>query len=106
MLERLVIDAGFEVVVSVQHWAEAVQHVTDVTVDVVIVDLELAGTVGVRIIPILRAAAPSCEVIAISPLEGLNLVALEMGACEVVSSSDLRGVTAALRRVATAQTSA
>jgi DNA-binding NtrC family response regulator len=103
VLERTVGDAGFEVVSSVRHWAEAVERVADLAVDVVIVDLAQTGSVGVRVIPVLRSAAPSCQVIAVSPLKEIDLAVLEAGAAEVVQPTDLRPLTAALERIAVAR---
>jgi DNA-binding NtrC family response regulator len=103
VLEHTVEDAGFEVVSSVRHWTEAVERAADLAVDVVIVDLAQTGSVGVRVIPVLRSAAPSCEVIAVSPLKEIDLAVLEAGAAEVVQPTDLRPLTAALERIAVAR---
>jgi DNA-binding response OmpR family regulator len=100
VLERTVAAAGFEVVGTVRHWTEAVERVVDLTVDVVIVDLALTGSVGVRVIPVLRSAAPSCEVIALSPLKEIDLAVFDAGAVEVVQPTDLRPLVAALERIA------
>jgi CheY-like chemotaxis protein len=103
VLERTAEDAGFEVVSTVRHWTEAVERVADLGVDVAIVDLAQAGSVGVRVIPVLRSAAPSCQVIALSPLKEIDLAALEAGAGDVVQPTDLRPLTAALDRIAAAR---
>lgn len=100
VLAHAVEAAGFEVVGMVGHWVEAVERVADLTVDVAVVDLALTGSVGVRLISVLRAAAPSCAVIALSPLEEIDLLVLEAGADEVVQPTDLRPLTAALERIA------
>jgi ActR/RegA family two-component response regulator len=100
VIERTLADAGFEVVARVRHWSEAVERVTELAVDVAVVDLALTGSVGVRVVPVLRSASPSSRVIAISPLEDIDLALLEAGAAEVVRPSDLRPLSAALRRIA------
>jgi DNA-binding NarL/FixJ family response regulator len=100
VVERTARDAGFEVVGTVRHWTEAVERAADLAVDVVIVDLALTGSVGVRVIPVLRSAAPSCDVIALSPLKEIDLALLEAGAAEVVQATDLRPLAAALLRIA------
>jgi DNA-binding NarL/FixJ family response regulator len=99
VLERCVTDAGLEVIAEVGHWTEAVARIAELDVDVAIVDLSLAGSMGVRLIEVLRTADPSCEVVALSPLEEIDLVAFEAGASEVVQPSDLRPLTAALQRL-------
>jgi DNA-binding response OmpR family regulator len=103
VLERTVSDAGFEVVAKVHHWSEAVERVADLGVDVAIVDLALTGTVGVRVVSVLRSAAPTSEVIVLSPLRDVDLASLDAGATEVVYPTDLRPLTAALQRIATAR---
>jgi DNA-binding NarL/FixJ family response regulator len=103
VLERCATDAGLEVIAQVGHWTEAVARVAELDVDVAVVDLSLAGSIGVRLIEVLRTADPACEVIALSPLEEIDLAALEAGALEVVQPSDLRPLTAALERLVAAQ---
>jgi DNA-binding NarL/FixJ family response regulator len=106
VLERTAADAGFEVVGKVRHWSEAVERVADLSVDVVVVDLALAGSVGVRLVTVLRSAAPSCEVIVVSPLRDIDLASLEAGAAEVVHPTDLRPLATALRGIAAARSHA
>jgi DNA-binding response OmpR family regulator len=96
-LERIVTDAGLTVVAKVRHWSEAVERVAETVVDVAIVDLALAGSVGVRLISVLRTASPTTQVIVLSPLEAVDLAALDAGAIEVVQPTDLRPLAAALR---------
>lgn len=100
VLARTALDAGFEVVSRSRHWTDAVEAAADLAVDVAIVDLALAGTVGVRVVPVLRSAAPGCEVLVVSPLSDIDLSPLEAGAAEVVAPTDLRPLAAALRRIA------
>jgi DNA-binding response OmpR family regulator len=71
----------------------------EATVPCTVIDLALTGSLGVRIVSVLRAAAPGCEIIAISPLENVDLAVLEAGAIEVVHPDDLRPLTAALKRI-------
>jgi DNA-binding NarL/FixJ family response regulator len=94
------------VVGKVRHWSEAVERVADLSVDVVVVDLALAGSVGVRLVTVLRSAAPSCEVIVVSPLRDIDLASLEAGAAEVVHPTDLRPLATALRGIAAARSHA
>jgi DNA-binding response OmpR family regulator len=96
-LRGLVEDAGFEVVAAVRRWSEAVERAVDTPADVAVVDLALAGTIGVRLLAVLRTAAPSTTLVAVSPLPDIDLVALEAGARAVVHPDDLRPVGATLR---------
>jgi DNA-binding response OmpR family regulator len=104
VLERTVTDAGYEVIGKVRHWSEAVERVAGSGVDVAILDLALTGTMGMRVISVLRSADPECQVIALSPLQEVGLATLEAGAVEVVQPTDLRPLTASLRRIAAART--
>jgi DNA-binding response OmpR family regulator len=106
VLGRLVGDAGFEVVAAVRHWSDAVERAAHLGVDVVIVDLALTGTIGVRVIAVLRSAAPTSQIIALSPLRDVDLAVYEAGAVEVVHPTDLRPLSAALGRIAAARTNA
>ena len=100
VLHRAITDAGFDVVCVVGRWSEAVERIAELSVEVAVIDLALTGSIGVRLVPVLRAAAPGCEIIAISPLENIDLTVLEAGAIEVVHPDDLRPLTAALKRIA------
>jgi NADPH:quinone reductase-like Zn-dependent oxidoreductase len=72
-------------------------------IDVVVVHLAATGSVGVRLIPALHAVCPECQVIVISPLGGIDPVLVELGAV-VVSPTDLRPLTAALKHVLESRT--
>jgi ActR/RegA family two-component response regulator len=100
VLQRAITDAGFDVVCAVGRWSEAVERIAELSVEAAVIDLALTGSLGVRIVPVLRAAAPGCGIIAISPLENIDLAVLEAGAVEVVHPDDLRPLTAALKRIA------
>jgi ActR/RegA family two-component response regulator len=58
-LDRAVADAGFVVAVAVSRWVAAVEAVVETPVDVAIIDLALAGRLGVRLVSMLRTAAPA-----------------------------------------------
>jgi ActR/RegA family two-component response regulator len=99
VLRRTVVDAGAEVVVHEHRWPEAVHLAANHAPDVAVVDLAVAGSAGVRIVPVLRAAVPGCEVVVVTPLSELDAAARELGALEVVRPHDLRPLTAALARL-------
>lgn len=65
----------------------------------IVVDLDLSGVLGLRIVPALLVASPGSAVIAISPFEGLRDKVLEAGAVAMFDPSDLRLLDACLRWV-------
>lgn len=105
-LERAVADAGFEVAAVVSRWMAAVEWAVQFPVDAVVVDLALAGKLGVRLVATLRAAAPTTPVIVVTPLSAIDLVSIEAGAVEVVDPSDLRPLVHALLRIGAERTHA
>jgi ActR/RegA family two-component response regulator len=90
---------GAQVVAHEHRWADAVRRATDLNPDVAIVDLAVAGSVGVRIVPVIRSAVPGCEVVVVAPFPELGAAARRAGAYEVVRASDLRPLAAALVRL-------
>lgn len=101
VLRRTVEAAGFELIAMVKGWPKAVQRVADEGVDLVVVDIAQAGSLGLRLIEVLHLASPRCRVIVLDSLGDIQLAALEAGAFEVVAGDDLRPLTAALQRIAT-----
>ncbi len=102
-LEHTVRQAGLEVVANVSLWSRALQALADTTVDVVIVDIAMAGTVGIRIVNVLHAIAPHCKVIVITPDAHMATALRDHGAYAVVSGTDLRPLGMALRRIKASQ---
>jgi hypothetical protein len=86
-----------EIVAKVRHWSEAVERVADTAVDVAVVDLALAGSVGVRLIRCCGRPRrrPGHRRLAAG---GGRPAALEAGAIEVVSRPTCGRSTAALPR--------
>lgn len=72
---------------------------------VAIVDLALLGVEGVRTLARIREATPDTVLIVSSPLGGVHVAAIEMGAAQVVSEGDVAGVRAALAEAGWSSTS-
>ncbi len=98
-VERAVTAAGFEVVANVSRWSAALQTLADVSIDVVVLDLALAGSVGIRIVGVLQAVAPNVEVIVLTPFANIDPELRRSGAFSVIDPSDLRPLGLALRRL-------
>lgn len=101
-LAQVLTEAGFEEPAVVARWADAVEQVAITSVDVVVVDLALVGALGLRVVTVMKAVAPACEVIIVSPLPHIDADALAAGAAAVVHPSDLRPLRVALRRLTVA----
>jgi ActR/RegA family two-component response regulator len=99
VLRFTVAAAGVEIVAEEHRWPQAVHLAADLAPDVVVVDLAVAGSAGLRIVSVLRSAVPGCEVVVVTPLPELDAPAREVGALEVVRPEDLRPLTAALARL-------
>ncbi len=92
--------AGFTVAAETDRGSEAVRLAGELRPDIAIIHLALLGTLGLRLIPTLQAAAPGCLVIGISPLDTLVEAALDAGAHAVIVEDDLRGLTGELQAIA------
>ncbi|HEX2027821.1 MAG TPA: response regulator [Nitriliruptorales bacterium] len=98
VLMAILDDAGFLLVGRAQRGVEAVELAAARPSDVLLLDLAVAGPLGLRIIPAIHLAAPNCAVIVLSPLDTLDAASLEAGAFAVVGQRDLRGLREALER--------
>jgi DNA-binding response OmpR family regulator len=95
-LDRL----GFRVVGETTRGLEAVALAGETGTDLVVLDLALTGTLGLRLIPVLLAAAPDAVVVGVSQARSFDVAALEAGAHAVVGPSDLRHLRGVLDAVA------
>jgi DNA-binding response OmpR family regulator len=93
---RRAASAGVEVVGVTDHWPTAMELVVEHEVHALVVDIATVGRVGLRLVPAMRQLAPWCEVMVITPLDSVDLAALEAGASVVCGPSDLRPLAAAL----------
>lgn len=86
--------------VIVGRWTEALEQLVEEVFEFVLLDLDMVGVPGVRLIGMVQAAAPNATIVVISELEVIDLAALEAGASLVVRPSDLRPLQEMVRHVA------
>lgn len=99
-LQEAILRSGVELAATVEAWPALLGKVVHLRADVAVVDLALAGRAGVRLIAAIRVMVPSCEVVLLSELRGIDLAAIEAGAHTIVDPADLRPLTAALAELA------
>jgi len=83
---------GLEVAAAVASASEAIVAAERSKPGLVVIDLVLAGELGLGVVSALRAAAPECAVVVVVPpaFITLQLDAVASGAMTLVESSDLR----------------
>lgn len=83
---------GLQVAATVASATEAIAAAERSKPDLVVIDLVLAGELGLGVVSALRAAAPGCAVVVVVPpaFITLQLDAVASGAMTLVESSDLR----------------
>lgn len=67
--------------------------------DVAVIDVAVAGAVGIEIVSLIRTLAPETEIIAIVPFPELRDSLISLGAGAVLVDSDLRLLPGILREV-------
>lgn len=72
--------------------ADAVAMARSLHPDLVVLDIEFSGMSGLESIPRVRAGCPGARVVAISTGELVPNLCLGVGACAVVTASDLDGL--------------
>ena len=92
--------AGFVTVAHVDRGIETLAAVADAEPDLVVVDVALVGTVGLRLIGMIKDLAPHTTAVALSPFATIDLAVLEAGADAVVPMDDLRALHELLRTAA------
>ncbi len=85
---------GLKVAAAVASAAEAISAVAVARPTLVVIDLALAGDLGLGVIAALHEAAPACAVVVVVPPAFVELQpeAVASGAMTLVDSSDLRGL--------------
>jgi DNA-binding NarL/FixJ family response regulator len=84
-----VVDRGIDAVaVSAQHRA-----------NLVVLDISLAGGLGLRLLSVLRAARPEVRIVVLTPFRTLDVAAVEAGADAVLEIDDLSGLREELHRL-------
>lgn len=90
---------GMQLLKPVASAAEALTAAGRHLPDVVVLNLNLSGVLGVRIVPALLAASPASAIIAISPFIRLRDKVVTSGAVAMFDPEDLRLLDACLRWV-------
>ena len=98
-LRHVVHTSGFAVVAQLDRGIETLPAVADAHPDLVVVDVALVGTVGLRLFGMIKELAPGATVVALSPFATIDVHVLEAGADAVVSVDDLRGLQEAIDHV-------
>ena len=78
---------------------DVVEHVRPRLPDLIVLELALAGALGLGIVPALLAAVPGTAVILLSPFGALREAALGAGAYDLVDGDDLRELRRCVRRL-------
>lgn len=101
-VEAILTRSGFEVVGSFGSVPETLLAAELSAPDVIVLDLALAGDLGLRVIAALQAARPGCAVVVLSPFASLRGSTLEAGAYDFVPDPglDLRELERCIRRLA------
>lgn len=102
----LVTACGFEVVAELDLAVSAVPAAELVGPTLVLLNLSSPGVASLRAIPLLREAAPGCEVVVCSSSDAVRPAALGAGASDVVDKGDDYGLEQVLRNIADRRTAA
>ena len=99
-VSRLVAACGFEVAAELDLAVSAVAVAEVIGPTIVLLDLSFPGLSSLKAIPLLREAAPGCEVVVCSAYETVRPAALRAGATEVVDKGDLYRLEQVLKKIA------
>lgn len=98
-LRAMMSASGFDVVADVAAGNDAIAAAAATQPEVILLDVDLTGTRGLRLIPTLLSVAPNCELLVLSSFDSLRFAALEAGAFAVIGKSDLRELRRSLARL-------
>ena len=96
----MVLLAGARMSVTTMPGVSAVAVAEVIGPTVVLLDLSFPGLSSLKAIPLLREAAPGCEVVVCSAYETVRPTALRSGASEVVDKGDLHRLEQVLKKIA------
>ena len=92
--------SGFAVIAQLDRGIETLSAVADADPDLVIIDVTLVGTVGLRLLGMIRELAPGATIVALSPFATIDAHVLEAGADAVVPADDLGRLQGAIDHMA------
>ena len=92
--------SGFAVAAQVDRGIDTLPAVADADPALVLVDVALVGTMGLRLLRMIKNLAPKATVVALSPFATINIAVLEAGADAIVPVDDLRHLQEILGDVA------
>lgn len=87
---NVILNRGGYKVLAAESATQVIRAVERVHPELVVVDLALAGTRGVRLLSDIVTTSPRCPIVVLSPLEALRESALNAGAVALVDVTDLR----------------
>lgn len=90
---------GFRVLASVDSPERLLWMAATSQPEVIVLHLGVVGFTGLHVVRILKAVAPGCAVVLLSPFVSLRTPAIESGAYDLVDSEDLRELQRCLERL-------
>jgi DNA-binding NarL/FixJ family response regulator len=97
---RALEDSRYEVLADVDRGLELLPPVAEFAPDVVVLDLALVGTLGLRLFTMIKTLAPEVAIVVLAPLQTFHVAAIEAGAHAVVPGDDLRQLREVLGKLA------
>jgi ActR/RegA family two-component response regulator len=95
--------AGVDVVLTASAVSTIVREARVLGPDIAVVDLALAGEVGLGIVAQLAGAAPGCAVVLLAPFDTLREAAFQAGASELLHAEDIVRLQSCLEGLAEAR---
>ncbi len=92
-------DTGFEVLAEVDRGIDCLPAVAEFTPDVVVLDVALLGTLGLRLLEVIKTLEPQVAIVALVPLQDFGVAVVEAGA-HAVPVDDLRPLRELLSQLA------
>ena len=77
-------DSRYEVLAEVDRGLELLPPVAEFAPDVVVLDLALVGSLGLRLFTLIKSLAPLVAIVVFAPLQTFHVAAMEAGAHAVV----------------------
>lgn len=98
-IARVLEDTGLEVLAELDRGIDTLPAVAEFAPDIVVLDVALLGTLGLRLLELIKTLAPQVTIVALVPLETFGVAVLEAGA-RAVPVDDLRPLRELLSELA------